>query len=257
MITYKVKYNFKINNRHRMNIKYLILPLTLVTLSFAACSNEFNPDSEADLSSKLDSLSYSLGYITGQNFADQGVDDINYNDYLAGFSTALNEKESKLNEFEMQVALQVFQQELQEKQAAEREEASKMNIESGEKFLQENAQREDVNVTDSGLQYRVIEEGTGERPDAEDEVEVHYKGTLTDGREFDSSYGRGETATFPLNRVIKGWTEGLQLMREGATYEFFIPAELAYGSNPPGGSIIEPGSVLVFEVELIDIKDGE
>ena len=238
-----------------MNIKNLAIYLLLAALSLASCSNEITPDSEAELSTKLDSLSYSLGYITGQNFANQGVDEINYNDYLAGFITALNEDEAKLNEFEMQVALQVFQQELQEKQAAEREETSKKNVESSEQFLQENAQREGVIVTESGLQYRVIEEGTGDRPDADDEVEVHYEGKLVDGRVFDSSYERGETTSFPLNRVIKGWTEGLQLMREGATYEFFIPSDLAYGTTPPGGSIIEPGSVLIFKVELIEIKE--
>jgi len=138
---------------------------------------------------------------------------------------------------------------------ARQQEAASDNIEEGREFLEENAQKDDVMVTESGLQYRVIEEGSGVSPTAEDEVEVHYRGTLLSGEEFDSSYSRDETATFPLNRVIPGWTEGLQLMSEGATYEFFIPADLAYGNNPPPGSIIEPGSVLIFEVELIDVKE--
>jgi len=155
----------------------------------------------------------------------------------------------------MQSLMQRFQQEITEDAEARREREATANIEAGNEFLEENAQRDDVMVTESGLQYRVVEEGTGAQPTAEDEVEVHYRGTLITGEEFDSSYQRGETVTFPLNRVIPGWTEGVQLMSEGATYEFFVPSELGYGNNPPPGSPIQPGSVLIFEVELINVID--
>jgi len=224
-------------------------------LVFTGCNNEFDTDKPADLTSDLDSLSYSLGYLYGENLSNEGVEDINFNNFIAGFNRALNKEDAELNDFEMQMTLQRFQQELQEQQTARREEQSEINTQAGSEFLVENAAKEDILETDSGLQYRVVEEGTGERPTEESEVEVHYRGKLLDGREFDSSYERGEPTTFPVNRVIPGWTEGLQLMREGATYEFFIPAELAYGSNPPRGSIIEPGAVLVFEVELIEVKN--
>lgn len=126
-------------------------------------------------------------------------------------------------------------------------------LEKGEKYLAENKSKEGVKTTDSGLQYKVLKEGTGKNPGATDTVVCHYKGTTLDGKEFDSSYKRGEPAEFPLNRVIPGWTEGVQLMKEGAKYQFFIPSKLAYG--PRGaGSDIGPDETLIFEVELIKIK---
>ncbi len=127
------------------------------------------------------------------------------------------------------------------------------NQAAGEKFLAENAQKPGVITTSSGLQYLVFGEGTGALPKATDNVTVHYKGTTIDGKEFDSSYSRGEPATFPLNRVIAGWTEGLQLMKEGAKYRFFIPSNLAYGERG-AGNLIGPNSALVFDVELIKVN---
>jgi FKBP-type peptidyl-prolyl cis-trans isomerase FkpA len=120
-------------------------------------------------------------------------------------------------------------------------------------YLKENASKEGVTVTESGLQYRVLREGTGEMPVASDTVEVHYKGTLIDGTQFDSSFDRGQTIEFPLNGVIAGWTEGVQLMKEGARYEFVIPSDLAYGERGAGG-VIPGGATLIFEVDLISIK---
>lgn len=220
----------------------------------SACESEnYNPS--PDLSSKADSVSYSVGYLQGSGMAQEGMTDIDMKNFLAGFQQALSETDPELDMGAMQQIIQGYMMEVQQRQEIEREEQAEGNRAEGQSFLEENAEREDVQVTESGLQYRVIEEGSGERPSAEDEVEVHYRGTLTSGEEFDSSYSRDQTATFPLNQVIPGWTEGLQLMREGATYEFFIPSELAYGTNPPSGSIILPGSVLIFEVELIDIKE--
>jgi len=236
--------------------------LQLITLAAAlfgfillsACESEnYNPS--ADLSSEADSVSYSIGYLQGSGMAQEGMTDIDMKNFLAGFQQALSETDPELEMGSMQQIIQGYMMEVQQRQEMEREEQAEGNRAEGQTFLEENAEREDVQVTESGLQYRVIEEGSGERPSAEDEVEVHYRGTLITGEEFDSSYKNDQTVTFPLNQVIPGWTEGVQLMREGATYEFFIPSELAYGTNPPQGSIILPGSVLIFEVELIDIKE--
>jgi len=126
-------------------------------------------------------------------------------------------------------------------------------LEKGQQFLQENAKKEGVKTTPSGLEYLVLKEGTGRQPKATDVVEVNYRGTLIDGKEFDSSYKRGEPISFPLNRVIPGWTEGVQLMKEGAKYRFFIPSKLAYGSNGAGG-VIGPDETLIFDVELLKVN---
>ncbi len=233
---------------------YAVLTALLFTLVISGCES---PDGAADssLESRMDSVSYSLGYFYGQTLATEGVDSLQNGQFIAGLNQAMDEVDPAIDEMTMQTVMRSFQQELTVNRQARQQEAASENIEEGRQFLEENAQNDDVMVTESGLQYRVIEEGSGVSPTAEDEVEVHYRGTLLSGEEFDSSYSRDETATFPLNRVIPGWTEGLQLMSEGATYEFFIPADLAYGNNPPPGSIIEPGSVLIFEVELIDVKE--
>lgn len=239
----------------KTSFQFIFLGAALLSLTlFSACdSGNYNPS--PDLSSKADSVSYSIGYLQGSGMAQEGMTDIDMKNFIAGFQQALSETDPELDMMAMQQIIQGYMMEVQQRQEMERSEQAESNRAEGQSFLEENAQREDVQVTESGLQYRVIEEGSGERPSAEDEVEVHYRGTLITGEEFDSSYSRNQTATFPLNGVIPGWTEGLQLMREGATYEFFIPSELAYGTNPPPRSIILPGSVLIFEVELIDIKE--
>lgn len=237
-------------------MKYIFQTTTILAITglflFSGCESE-NYSPEADLSSKADSVSYSIGYLQGSGMAQEGLTDIEMKNFVAGFQKALAEEDPEMEMAAMQQIIQTYMMEVQQRQEMERSEQAEGQRAEGQAFLEENAEKEDVMVTESGLQYRVIEEGTGERPEATDEVEVHYRGTLITGEEFDSSYSRDQTAKFPLNRVITGWTEGLQLMREGATYEFFIPSELAYGTNPPPGSIILPGSVLIFEVELIDI----
>ncbi|MEX1062689.1 MAG: FKBP-type peptidyl-prolyl cis-trans isomerase [Balneolaceae bacterium] len=221
----------------------------------AGCQDSADLDSSPEYRSTLDSVSYSLGYFYGSSMANEGIDEFNYSNFVSGLRTAIEQEDPGLDEMEMQMAMQNFQMELQQRQSVENEERASANQEESERFLEENAEREDVQVTESGLQYRVIEEGNGESPGPESNVQVHYRGTLADGEEFDSSYSRGEPAEFPLNQVIPGWTEGLQLMEEGASYEFFIPSHLGYGSNPPSGSPIEPGAVLIFEVELLSVLD--
>src|SRR4029077_1986577 len=142
-----------------------------------------------------------------------------------------------------------FEKDMQDKQTA----AAKKNEADSEKFLAENKSKEGVKTTSSGLQYKVLKEGTGAQPKSTDTVMVNYRGTLIDGTEFDSSYKRGQPATFPVGGVIKGWTEALQLMKVGSKLQLFIPANLAYGDHPPGAQI-PPGSSLIFEVELMDAK---
>lgn len=202
----------------------------------------------ADLKTDIDSSSYSFGYQNGLFIASEGAteSDININDFAAGFADAIAENE-KINEMDRIRLINQLRTNLQSK--AEDEAAAESAA-----FFEENRQKEGILETESGLQYEIIEEGTGVSPNAEDVVVVHYEGSLIDGQIFDSSYERGETIEFPLNRVIRGWTEGVQLMKEGATYMFYIPQELAYGANAPQGSIIKPYSPLVFKVELFEVK---
>lgn len=234
--------------------------LKLIVLTFAAalvtaCSNSYE-SATPDITDRNDSLHYSFGYLQGANLANQGIDDIDMNNYVAGFMTAMDEADSSIiNDGDMQALIQSYFQELQMRQMEERAAAADVNIEQGQAFLEENLQNSDVTETESGLQYRVLEEGDGPSPEATDRVRVHYEGSLINDEVFDSSYDRGEPVTFPLNQVIPGWTEGVQLMNVGSKYQFFIPADLAYGNNPPQGSIIEPGSVLIFEVELLEIVE--
>ena len=182
----------------------------------------------------------------GQNLMGSGVEKLNYQDLALGIEDVLTHQQPKISYQEAQQVLNQFFQELEAKVAG----AAKAE---GEKFLAENAKREGVKVTASGLQYEILEPSLGQKPKATDTVRVHYEGTLIDGTVFDSSYQRGEPIEFPLNGVIKGWTEGLQLMPVGSKYKLYIPYELGYGERGAGQSI-PPYAALIFTVELLEIK---
>lgn len=194
----------------------------------------------------MDKISYALGLSMGQNLMGSGVEKLNYQDLALGIEDVLTHQQPKISYQEAQQVLNQFFQELEAKVAG----AAKAE---GEKFLAENAKREGVKVTASGLQYEILEPSLGQKPKATDTVRVHYEGTLIDGTVFDSSYRRGESITFPLNGVIAGWTEGLQLMSIGSKYKFFIPYQLAYGERGAGQSI-PPYAALIFTVELLGIE---
>lgn len=196
------------------------------------------------LKTQLDTLSYAIGINIGKNLKSQGVDKINAQALSQAVSDTYGSGTTAMTPDEANQFLGTYFQKMQSKK-------SEGNVMAGKKFLEENKKKEGVVTTPSGLQYMVIKEGTGEKPSATDKVTVHYHGTLLDGTVFDSSVDRGQPATFGLNQVIKGWTEGLQLMKVGSKYKFFIPADLAYGDQAMGP--IGPGSTLIFEVELISI----
>ncbi len=193
----------------------------------------------------MDKVSYALGMSIGHQLQQMNATDLNINDFAQAITDVFN-GDAKLSDADAQVAVQEFFSRKAEEQAK----AAKAE---GENFLAENAKKEGVKTLPSGLQYKVLREGDGRKPSATDQVECHYEGTLINGQVFDSSYRRGETATFGLNQVIKGWTEGLQLMQEGAKYRFFIPFDLAYGENG-AGQAIPPYAALIFDVELIKVK---
>jgi FKBP-type peptidyl-prolyl cis-trans isomerase FklB len=221
---------------------------------------------KGELKTKKEKLSYAMGVSSARNLKRflqaQSLDvDINmvergYRDGLKDAKPLLEDQEMQELLTELQKELNAKQQEMMAKQQEKMKELGEKNKKEGAEFLAENKKKEGVKTTASGLQYKVITEGKGKTPTATDTVTVNYKGTLIDGTEFDSSYKRGQPATFPVNGVIKGWTEALQLMKEGSKWQLFIPAELAYGERGAGGQI-GPNAVLIFEVELLSIKEPE
>lgn len=194
----------------------------------------------------MDKISYAIGLSMGQNLMGSGVTSLEYADLAAGIKDVLEKNQPQISYQEAQQVLNKFFTELEAKIAGEAKAA-------GEAFLAENAKREGVKVTESGLQYEVIEATIGQKPKASDKVRVHYEGTLIDGTVFDSSYKRGESITFGLNQVIKGWTEGLQLMSIGSKYKLYLPYQLAYGERGAGANI-PPYAALIFTVELLGIE---
>jgi len=201
----------------------------------------------------MDKLSYALGLGIGQQLKQMGLqENLVIEDFAASIKDVLADNDLKVSHQEGQQIVNNFFRELEQKQNAAKAEAGKAAKAEGEKFLTENAKKDGINVTKSGLQYEVLTEGTGKKPKATDTVRCHYEGRLLDGTVFDSSYKRNEPADFGLQQVIAGWTEGVQLMAEGAKYRFYIPYMLAYGEGG-AGAMIPPFATLIFDVELIKV----
>ncbi len=201
----------------------------------------------------MNKVSYALGLGIGRQLAQMGALDLNIDDFADAIKDVLAGNELKISNRDAQIIVESYFKDKEQKMNADREAKGKIAREAGEKYLAENAKNEGVITLPSGLQYKVLKEGNGRKPKATDEVVCHYEGFLVDGTVFDSSFQRGEPASFPLNQVITGWTEGLQLMQEGAKYRFFIPYRLGYGEGG-AGTLIPPYSALIFDVELIEVK---
>lgn len=208
-----------------------------------------------DMQSLQGRASYSIGMNIGNNFKQLGFE-LDVNALVKGISDAISDAKPALTQKEMQEALQAFQAEASAKQAERAKQLATKNKAEGEKFHAENKTKEGVKTLPSGLQYKVLKSGNGKSPKASDTVTTHYKGTLLDGTVFDSSYDRGEPASFPVGQVIRGWTEALQLMKVGDKWQLFVPSELGYGEQGAGNKI-GPHATLVFEIELLDIASGE
>jgi len=230
---------------------------TLLTLAVAGvvvgCSTPQETPEDPKLETTSEKVSYGMGLVLGERMSND-LPDLQIPQFLQGFEHghAGDGAAKRLTREEIQEALMAYQKEMQEEQIRQMEELARRNKEAGEAFLAENAKKEGVITTESGLQYEVIEPGSGAKPGAEDTVRVHYTGELLSGEVFDSSRERGQPVTFGLNQVIPGWTEGLQLMSKGARYKFYIPSDLAYG--PGGNRAIGPNETLIFDVELLDIN---
>ncbi len=224
--------------------------MKLVKYALVASLSAFSISASAvaKLDSDLQKLSYSMGVFFGQTVTRQNMD-LDVPAFMQAVEDVLNDSDLKINMDEMQQILSAYQQKEQEERFAK---ASSNKLE-GEKFLAENKGRDGVVLLDSGLQYKVIKTGSGEKPKTSDTVVVHYRGTLLDGTEFDSSYSRGQPAELGVDRVIKGWQEALQLMPVGSKWQIAVPSELAYGTRGAGNAI-GPNSTLLFDIELIAIK---
>ncbi len=213
-------------------------------------TNSMNADEASKPESLEQRVSYSYGLMIAKQLTERGIE-IDFDQFASAFQTVVKGGEPLLSDDEVTAAFDANQKILDEKSATG---TDRDNLIAGKEFLAANLKKDGIKSTPSGLQYEVITEGNGAQPSSTDVVEVHYHGTLIDGTVFDSSVDRGETTSFPLNRVIPGWTEGLQLMNEGSKYRFFIPYSLAYGERGAGADI-KPYSALIFEVELFKVGE--
>jgi FKBP-type peptidyl-prolyl cis-trans isomerase len=234
----------------------LILCAAVVAV-IAGCNQKADEKAAAQgpkLETDEQKVSYGIGLVEGKRFKQDFQVDVEA--FAAGMKAAVNDEKPLMTEEEVKTTIQAFGQKLMAKKEEEQKALGEKNKVASEAFLAENGKKEGVKTTASGLQYKVETEGKGAKPKADDTVEVNYRGTLVDGTEFDSSYKRGQTVTFPVNGVIPGWSEALQLMTVGSKYQLFIPSDLAYGPGGTGGAI-GPNQALIFEVELVDIKKPE
>lgn len=230
-----------------MKAKNLLLILAVGAMAMG-CNSGSMTQTTAPLKTAADTASFYIGYMYGSGMQRMGMKDPNMSAIIAGMNSALQKKETATDPQAMEMYLNNYFQELSVRKAEE-------NAENGKKFLQENAKKSGVDTLANGIQYKVIKTGEGAKPTETDVVKVHYKGTLLDGTEFDSSIKRGEPAEFQLNRVIPGWTTALKEMPIGSKWEIFIPSDQAYG--PRGGGPIGPNETLIFEVELLEIVAPE
>lgn len=242
-----------------MSTSFRFMAVSAVAVVLAACAPSENnataADKKVELTTDQAKFGYAVGVSIGQSL-EQAKDEITLDALNRGISDVFADADLAMTEEEREQIQQTVSERIRAKIMAEREAKAAAAVEAGKKYLEDNGKREGVVTTASGLQYEVMAAGEGASPTAADRVTVHYKGTLIDGKVFDSSYDRGEPVTFPLGGVIPGWTEGVQLMKPGAKYKFFIPSELAYGSRGAGQSI-GPNETLIFEVELISFEKGE
>ena len=237
------------------NVAVVALVFSMFLFGLSACA-QGNSNGDTELSSYKDSLSYSLGFNIGKNLRQNVLKDslnLDLSKLVNGFEKALKGEKGLLSEEEIQKVMNLFQQNLQAKQQLKAKQTAEANLKKANEFLAENAKKEGVKTTASGLQYKIIKEGTGKRPKPENTVKVHYTGKLIDGKVFDSSVERGKPVEFKLNGVIPGWTEGLQLIKEGGKIILYIPPKLGYGERG-AGQAIPPNSALIFEVELLEVK---
>ncbi|MCX6555366.1 MAG: FKBP-type peptidyl-prolyl cis-trans isomerase [Candidatus Aminicenantes bacterium] len=240
--------------------KIHIFTFALLLMIFGACGKAASesaakPLKAADLDSQKKKVSYAIGLDIGKNFKERAMD-VDMEILIQGLRDAQGSGQPLLSSEEIQKVMTQFQQDMMKAEQEKRTGQVQVNKAKEETFLKENANKPGIKVTASGLQYKILSTGTGPLPKATDTVKVHYRGTLLDGTEFDSSYKRNQPAVFPLNGVIKGWTEALQLMKVGSKWQVFLPASLAYGEQG-AGQVIPPNATLIFDVELLGIEKTE
>ncbi|HAN18629.1 MAG: hypothetical protein A2X13_13625 [Bacteroidetes bacterium GWC2_33_15] len=229
-----------------MKITNLLLTVFAFAIIATSCGQQV--PSKVNLKTDKDTVSYIIGVDIANSLKSAKFEGLEYDAFIKGLDDVFSDKETAFSKDTIKIMLNKYFTELRNK-------AMEKNLTDGRAFLEENKKREGVITTASGLQYEIITEGTGKTPTATDMVKVNYRGTLIDGTEFDSSYERNKPAEFRLNGVITGWTEGLQLMKEGAKFKFYIPTELGYGTRVRPGGKLEANMALIFEVELLEVMD--
>jgi len=235
-------------------MKRLLVPL-LAASSLLAMSTGFADAQTQAAAQPVDqnNLSYAIGVMTGRAFKSRQMD-INANQYTAGFKAGITGGTTRLTDEQMKSVLNTYQKQAAQKRKQDMQEKADANSKAGDSFQSDNKAKDGVQTTASGLQYKIIEPGKGQSPTESDRVTVDYEGKLTDGTVFDSSYKRGKPVTFPVNGVIKGWQEALQMMKPGATWEVVIPGDLAYGKMGMPGTPIGPNATLIFKIHLISVE---